>query len=86
MVFDRLKAIDSLGRGDVQSAVVMPTSSLFDSWVLLLVGHGGERHAITRARKNDIKIYKSSDAALTDARVMGLKTINVEFGLAQEAA
>lgn len=86
MVFDRVKAIDSLDRGEVQSAVVMPTSNLFDSWILLLIDADGKRHTVTRARKNVIKIYKSSDAALSDARVMGFKTINVEFESEKGAA
>lgn len=86
MVFDRLKAIDSLDRGVVQSALVMPTSSLFDSWLLLLIDAEGKRHTVTRARKNVIKIYKSLDAALTDARVMGFKTIKVELEVEENAA
>lgn len=79
MIFDRLKAIDSLGRGEVQNAVVLPASNKFDSWLLLLIDVNGKRHTVTRARKSVIKIYKSLDSALTDARVMGFKTINVEL-------
>lgn len=79
MILDRVKAMELFDSGTFSSAVILPTTEICDQWILMLESENGERKSLTPYRKNTAKVYKSADAALSDARLLGFEFIKVEF-------
>lgn len=78
MVFDRSKAIEMFNAGLIQDAYIKPFHSAeLAGWVLEFEQCHGKRERMTVARKPSLKLYKSADAAISDARAVGLQQVHV---------
>lgn len=79
MIFDRTVVTGKVSQGLIADAIIRPAQADHHSWVLEFVCADGHRETMTRARQAHTKLYKSIDAAMNDASLVGLKKAVIEM-------
>lgn len=78
MIFDRTIVTGKVSEGLIANAIIRP-ATIPDVWMLEFVCADGSREKMTRARKEETKTYKTIDAAMNDASLVGMKKAIIEM-------
>lgn len=79
MIFDRSAVLAKASQGLIADAIIRPDAHEAHAWTLEFVCADGTREKMTRARKQEHKVYKTIEAALNDAGLVGLKKAVIEM-------
>lgn len=79
MIFDRTTVTGKVNEGLIADAIIRPLPNAAHTWVLDFICADGHRETMTCARLEKPKLYKSIDAALNDASIVGMKKAIIEM-------